>query len=447
MIRLFRLLVPASVLALFLSEAALIFGSYAAVAYFGRADGRAFLEGQAGWQRIAILTGLILAAMYFRQLYGDLRVRSRILLLQQLALVMGIVFLAEALIGYSNLAWAVPRWIVLPGTAVAFLLIFIWRILFSIGIRNKVGLRRVLFVGFSPAIAQMADFLGKHPEMGFAPLGYLDCAEVTPVPDAKMARLGDPAKLYEVLEECRADWLVVGKRQQIDASHANDFLEMRFGGVQTEDAAGFFEKTLGRICATEVRPQDLIWSEGLQPNPLNARLQSMYSTALGLALAIPLLPLAALAAICAAASGGPALIRERRLGMNGEPFTAYVFRCPANRAGRFLRRFGLHRLPQIWNVLRGQMAFVGPEADRPEYASRLREAIPFYAQRTVVRPGITGWAQINQAWDGSDGDALKRLEYDLYYIKNLSPLLDLFVMLRALREQIFLRPEWESVAR
>src|SRR5690348_7371373 len=261
MIRLFRLLVPASVLALFVSEAGIVFGCYAAVAYFGHAAGKAFFDDQMGWPRIALLTGLILAGMYFRQLYSDLRVISRILLLQQLALVMGMVFLAEALIGYIILSWAVPPWIVLPGSVLLVILIFTWRILFSIAIRNKVGLRRVLFLGYSPAVAQMTEYLGKHPEIGFAPIGYLDHSDGAPEEESRIARLGDPTLLYGVLDACRPDWLVVGRREEIDASRANDFLEMRFGGVQTDDAAGFFEKTLGRICVTEVRPQDLIWSD------------------------------------------------------------------------------------------------------------------------------------------------------------------------------------------
>jgi lipopolysaccharide/colanic/teichoic acid biosynthesis glycosyltransferase len=446
MIRLFRLLVPASVLTLFVSEAALIFGSYLAVVYFARPADQAFLDRQDGWLRLGVLTGLMLLGMYFRQLYADLRAGSRILLLQQLAFVMGMAFLGEALIGYWNLSWAVPRWILLPGSALVLVALFFWRRLFSTAIRNKVGQRRVLFLGFSPAIEQVTEMLSRQPEVGFEPIGYLDHQDDVSA-TSRLAWLGSPAKLYSVLEECRPDWLVVGKRDEIEASQADDFLEMRFGGVQTEDAAGFFERMLGRICATEVRPQDVIWSEGLQPDRLNVRLQSMYSTALALGVAIPLLPLAALAALCAAGSKGPALAREPRLGLYGEPFVVYLFRFPGNRLGRMLRRCGLHHLPQIWNVIMGQMSFVGPEADRPEFASRLNAMIPFYAQRTAVRPGITGWAQINQLIDGSGGDAVKRLEYDLYYVKNVSPLLDFFVMLRAIRELAFLRPGMEAGAR
>ena len=111
--------------------------------------------------------------------------------------------------------------------------------------------------------------------------------------------------------------------------------------------------------------------------------------------------------------------------MHGVSFTMYWFRLETedaapSRAVRLLRRLGMHRLPQIWNVLRGQMSFIGPQADRPEFAARLNQTIAFHAQRTAVRPGMTGWAQISQITDESRGDALRRLEYDMYYIKNVS---------------------------
>ena len=446
MVSIFRLLVPASVLALVFSETVLIFASYGVSAYLNPDRGNKFLLEESGWQRIALLAAVILLGMYVRQLYGDLQIRSRILLLQQLVLIMGMAFLSEAVISYLNLNWALPRDILIPGSALTVASLFTWRILFSMAVRNKVGLRRVLFMGLPSASVQVAHYLSGHPEIGFAPIGYLE-SESAPATATEVVRLGSPAELQSVVEEHRPDCIVIGKRAQMDARRVQDFAELRFGGVQTEEAAGFYERTLGRVSATEMQAEELIFSGRLQPDRLRLRMQSMYTCALVL-LAAPLLLLMAAAALCIRlAARQPLLRREQRVGLRGVPFTMYWFGLDpesarvqsAPHAARFLQRYGLHALPQIWNVLRGQMTLVGPQADRPEFAAVLNRSIPIYAQRTVVRPGMTGWAQINQIKDGSQLDAMRRLEYDMYYIKNLSFLLDLFVLLRWFRETFLFR--------
>jgi lipopolysaccharide/colanic/teichoic acid biosynthesis glycosyltransferase len=181
---------------------------------------------------------------------------------------------------------------------------------------------------------------------------------------------------------------------------------------------------------------------------LTLKLQLLYSTVAAL-LAIPIaLPLlGALALLIRTRSHKPALVRELRVGLYGAPFTMYRFHSKSPEAtaeltgfDKFVVGFGLDRLPQIWNVLRGEMSLVGPMPDRPEFAESLNQAIPFHSQRVLVRPGVIGWAEVSQMVDGTGHDAIRRLEYDLYYMKNLSPLFDLFVMLQWFRER-FLFPE------
>jgi len=436
MISIFKLLVPASVLALFLSETLLIFACYGTAAYLDPELGTAFLWDQGGWQRIALVVTAIVLAMYFRQLYADLQLRSRILLLQQLVLIMGIAFLVEALVAYWDLAWALPRAALIAGSAFTIAALFVWRVLFSLAIRNKVGLRRVLFMGLSPASVELAHYLVRHPEIGFAPIGYLDSGGAAALELTDVVRLGSSAKLQSVVEEYRPDRIVIGKRSDADFSRADDFAELHFGGVTTEDVAGFYEKTLGRVCAAQVRPEALLFSESLQPDRLNLRLQTMYGFLITVLVApVVLLLTGAMALFVKLTGGGPVLRREQRVGMNGALFTMYSFRVKQDA----LRDLGMHGLPRFWNVLRGQMSLVGPQADRPEFAAYLNRTIPFHAQRTAVRPGMTGWDQINQLKDNSSGNAVRRLEYDMYYIKNLSFLLDLFVLVRWFRETYLFR--------
>ena len=234
-IRVFRVLVPASVLALFLFDVLLIFACYAAVTYV-ELDGDLYLFSLSGWQPIAIAEGLILLGMYFRHLYEDLRIPSRTMLLQQLSLIFGLTFIAEALMTYWNVDWALPRDILIPGSALALAAVFLCRILFSLGSRNKVGARRVLFVGFSPTAVKLAGYLGGHPEFGLTPIGYLGLPQAEEQPGAGLARLGPAANLPGIVDQFRPDWIVVAEQEEIQPRWVDDFLDLRFGGVHTEPA-------------------------------------------------------------------------------------------------------------------------------------------------------------------------------------------------------------------
>jgi lipopolysaccharide/colanic/teichoic acid biosynthesis glycosyltransferase len=438
MIRSLRLLVPASILAMFLCETALIAASYLAAVYLDReADPEVFLLEQSGWVSVIVAVALILLGMYFRQLYSELRIHSRILLLQELSLTMGAVFIAEALMTYFQSGWALPRNVLLRGSGLALASVYAWRIMFSTAIRNRLGLQSVLFIGFPPAADQLAGYLERHPEAGFVPIGYLD-----PVPkDAgrPLVRIGAPGDLHAAMEEHRPDWIVIGGWSGIAPTQVDDLVELRFGGVRIEDVERFFERATGRVHAASVRPSEWVLQQSLMPSSVNLRFQSIYATAAAL-LAIPVVvPLMGTVALAARLlSRRPVFVREQRVGLSGALLTVYRFRV-GGAAGRYFARVGLDRWPQIWNVLRGEMSLVGPEADRPEFAAWLNQRIPAYSRRVLVHPGLIGWAQIHERADGSAPDTVRRLEYDLYYIKNLSPLLDLFVILRWFREVMTFR--------
>jgi lipopolysaccharide/colanic/teichoic acid biosynthesis glycosyltransferase len=277
-----------------------------------------------------------------------------------------------------------------------------------------------------------------HPEFRFIPVGYLDEPDGPQSSDEPLPWLGSAEDLPRIMEECQPDWIVIAKGDEIQPRLLDDFIELRFGGMHTEQAASLYETTLGRVRVSEIQPTALLFSNALQPDPINMKLQSFYSKAVALAIGVCSLPVAAvLAILMKATSQLPRLVRETRLGINGEAFTMYRFEWSRDSGiGGWCRRFGFGSFPQLWNVLRGEMSIVGPSADRPEFAARLNEAIPFHLQRTVVKPGITGWAQIHIPRFGSPTDAMGRLEYDLYYVKNLSPSLDLSVMLRSIRDAL-----------
>jgi sugar transferase (PEP-CTERM system associated) len=234
---------------------------------------------------------------------------------------------------------------------------------------------------------------------------------------------------------------------------------MKLDGVTFDHLASVYEELTGKIAVENLRPSWLIFSSGFKKSRLvraGKRLLDVVSAVVGLVLAAPIMGV--VAAAVKLTSGGPAVYRQQRVGLQNRPFTVYKFRSMRQDAevgtgavwarkndnrvtpvGRFLRRTRLDELPQLWNVLVGDMSLVGPRPERPEFVSQLTEQIPFYGQRHAIRPGLTGWAQVRYAYGASVEDSLEKLQYDLFYIKNLSIPLDLFIVFSTIKTVLFRR--------
>jgi sugar transferase (PEP-CTERM system associated) len=234
---------------------------------------------------------------------------------------------------------------------------------------------------------------------------------------------------------------------------------MKLDGVTFDHLASVYEELTGKIAVENLRPSWLIFSSGFRKSRLlhtGKRLTDIGAALVGLALGAPLMGLVAVAVRLT--SPGSVLYRQERVGQHGRVFTVVKFRSMRKDAeagtgavwaatndsrvtpiGRFLRRSRLDELPQLWNVLKGDMSLVGPRPERPEFVRQLTEQIPFYGQRHVVRPGLTGWAQVRYTYGSSVEDALEKLQYDLFYIKNLSLPLDLFIIFSTIKTVILRR--------
>jgi sugar transferase (PEP-CTERM system associated) len=217
-----------------------------------------------------------------------------------------------------------------------------------------------------------------------------------------------------------------------------------------------YERMTGKLLVEDLRPSWLIFSDGFRASRLTRQTKRAFDLVLasiGLLVGAPLMLLTAVAVWLE--SGGPVLYRQERVGCNGSVFTLYKFRSMrpdaeqgtpvwaeavdhrVTRVGRFIRRIRLDELPQLWNVLRGDMSFVGPRPERPFFVAQLAERIPFYEQRHAVRPGITGWAQVKYRYGASMEDALEKLRYDLYYVKHLSLAFDLTILFDTVKVVLF----------
>src|SRR5262245_36272453 len=440
MIRLFRVFIPASVVALLLVEILLAFSCFLAATLLMQAAPDIFFFYEDGLLRMALVVSSVLLGLYFQNLYTNVQVRSKVRLVQQLALVVGIVFLSQALLTYINPELMMPRWVMIVGCGLTFLALPTWRVAYTKFVLRRLGAQRILFLGANPVAVSIAETIRERPELGLSGVGFLDGNRPTGDQIAGIPVLGRVEHLREAVSEYKPDRIVVGMSERRAVLPIHDLLDLRFLGIRIEEAAMTFETAFGRVPTAELRPSQLIFTSELGPSPRSIRLQSIYSGAIGiigLVLASPIMLLVAIAVKLT--SQGPILYRQSRVGLNGVPFTVYKFRSMRVDAeagtgavwamrndprvtsiGGFLRKSRLDELPQLFNVVKGEMSIVGPRPERPEFVRTLSEKIPFYRQRHCVRPGITGWAQVNYKYGDTLEDTIIKLEYDLYYIKNLS---------------------------
>ena len=444
MIRVFSVAIPSRLLTLFLSEGVILFACYLLGAWVDPdvGDLDAFLRLESGGLRIFVVVLAILGGLYFRDLYTHLRIRNRIALVQELCMIFGVAFVVQGVINYFSHDLTIPRRVMIVGSVLSLICLFCWRLVFAAA-GDGAATGGLIFLGMSPTIGKVARYLLGHPELGLAPAGYLDegpAAVDGPVsPPLSLPRLGTIADLDFVVEETHPVSIVIGRRENIKPWWTDDFLELHFGGVHTEEAATLYENAFGRVCMAEVWPQDMIFTDHFEPRTLESHAQTAYSTLIALLAGIILLPvITVIACYLKLSSREPVLMRQRRVGLNGAPFTMYSFRSPgaglvSDVKAPFLERTGLDTIPRLINVLAGQMSLVGPQPERPEFALRLTQAIPFYSQRHRVKPGLTGWEQIHRD-PLNPHDFIGRFEYDLYYMKHLSPSFDFVVLLLWLKK-------------
>jgi sugar transferase (PEP-CTERM system associated) len=317
--------------------------------------------------------------------------------------------------------------------------------------------RRVLVFGAGPR-ARRIQKLAERPESGFAVVGYIatnagQLAVEQAVPRAAIADLSRHVR------DLRASEVVLALEERRNALPLKDLLRIKTAGVHVNDFSSFIERETGRVDLDTLNPSWLIFSDGFSSGRMlsSAAKRAFDVIASGILLVVASPVIALFALLVKLDSSGPAFFRQRRIGLYGVPFELIKLRsmrCDAEkggarwaekddpritRVGKFIRKVRIDELPQAWSVLSGRMSFVGPRPEVPAFVDDLEEKLPFYAERHMVKPGITGWAQINYPYGASVEDARAKLEYDLYYAKNYTPFLDLLILLQTLR--VVLWPE------
>jgi len=458
MIRVFKVFIPRVVIALLLGDIVLSYACFLLSAAILQGDMVSFfLFEEDGFRNITIVVATIILSLYFQSGYSDFRRVNKAELLQQQLMAVGATLIVQALGAYVNRNLMLSRTLILIAATQVLLLLPLWRLLCVSRLRETLGVRRILFLGADESGVDLASRLIRRPELGMGCVGFVDNRHEKGSLLAGMPVLGPISELRSIVAESRADEIVVNLAERRNAMPVDVLLDLRFAGIRIVEPPTLHEEAFGRVPARSLRPSQLIFASELGPQPWILQLQTIYSfliALVGLVLSSPIMILVALAVKLT--SPGPALFRQKRVGLNGKSFEILKFRSMGVDAeastgavwatrndprvtsiGAFLRKTRLDELPQIFNVLRGDMSVVGPRPERPEFVSVLSEQIPFYRQRHVVKPGVTGWAQINYKYGDTIEDTIVKLEYDLYYIKNLAPSLDLYIILDTLKVMLF----------
>jgi sugar transferase (PEP-CTERM system associated) len=311
--------------------------------------------------------------------------------------------------------------------------------------------RRVLVLGAGDRAQRLRD-LAERPESGFVIVGYVAMSDGAPVVEEAISR-GAIHNLTRFVDNLGVTEVVLALEERRTALPLKDLLRIKTTGVHVNEFSSFLERETGRVDLDTVNPSWLIFSDGFSSGRMISsvakRLFDIVASAVALCVTAPIILLFAL--LVKIDSRGPAFYRQQRVGLFGENFDVIKLRSMrtdaevagaqwaskddprVTRVGRFIRKVRIDELPQAWTVLKGEMSFVGPRPERPQFVAELEDALRYYAERHMVKPGITGWAQINYPYGASIEDSRHKLEYDLYYAKNYTPFLDLLIILQTLR--------------
>ena len=425
------------------------------VATFIRLGVRDDLELREDLLKALLIAGVTQLCLYFADLYDFRVLGDRREIFVRAVQALGASCLILALLYYwSDEELSIGRGVFMLAAGMVVSLVFGWRIAFEWTNRRIAPRDRLLLVGTSDGAVRLARELYERSDLGVEIVGFID-----PDPARVGAAVINPGVIGTIedipaIVRARAvDQVVVSLSDARGKLPMEKLLEMKLDGVSFEHLASVYEKYTGKIAVENLRPSWLIFSDGFK----KGRVQNLVKRTLdiglaliGLALALPIMAAVAIAVKCS--SRGPAFYHQGRVGQYGRVFVLHKFRSMRadaekdtgavwaqagdNRVtsvGRMLRRTRLDELPQLWNVLCGHMSFVGPRPERPEFVSSLTRQIPYYGQRHTVRPGLTGWAQVRYTYGASIEDALEKLQYDLFYIKNRTLAFDLFIIAKTLK--------------
>jgi sugar transferase (PEP-CTERM system associated) len=414
-----------------------------------------------GFGKALLIAGVCQLCLYYNDLYNLRSITDRRDLFLRIVQALGSTSIVLAALYFWIPTLMIGRGVFVLAAAAVISVVAGWRLAFEFMSRRSPR-ERLLLVGTSEGAVTLArELFQRRVELGVHIVGFVD-PEPSKVgqPLINPGVIGTIEDIPSIVRARNVDRVVVSLADARGKLPMDKLLEMKLDrGVSFDHLASIYEEYTGKIAVENLRPSWLIFSEGFRKSHLADATKRALDTVIaiaGLVVAAPILAVTALAV--KVSSRGPALYHQQRVGQHGRLFMVHKFRSMRQDAevatgavwasandnrvtfvGRFLRKTRLDELPQLLNVLVGEMSLVGPRPERPEFVAQLTEQIPFYGLRHVVRPGLTGWAQVRYTYGASVEDALEKLQYDLYYIKHLNLAFDLFILFSTIKTVLLRR--------
>ncbi len=454
MVRLFNVYYPTRTLMLLLCEAFLVAGVLLLTAtYQIGPDSYIALIYENGILKIMGITTLTLLLSYYFDLYEPQRISGGWEIYFRLLLVLSVLcFVLGVVIFFYPGIYIGPHVLTIGISALAVVLI-VWRQSYEWFLGLSAFRERVYVLGNGERAKSVIDLIRSRNDAGMEIVerpfkGTLETEHEQFAADLSTFRNPTPG----------IERVIVAMENRRGSMPVRELLDLRLRGVVIEDANFLTERLLGKLALDGLNPSTLIFTHGFNvkaTQQILRRLVSISISFVGLLLCLPFLPFLMLAVRLS--SPGPIFFRQVRVGMRGKPFEVIKFRTMRKDAekngaqwakkndsrvtglGRFMRKTRLDEIPQLWNVLRGDMGFVGPRPERPEFVEWLNSEIPFYELRHIIRPGLTGWAQVRYGYGATLEETKKKLEYDLYYVKHMSVGLDLLIIFETIKTIILRR--------
>ncbi len=445
---------------LLLAEAALVYGAIIAAVYIRVGmDGAAFeLVDKHGYWKAGIATIFCLGGFYLFDLYDFVVMQDRRELVLRLIQALGLAWIALALAFYAIPALMLGRSISLIALPLALGLGVAWRVTIHWFLGHPGIGERILIVGSGKQAVEVAREVLSRPDAGYRIVGFVGTdSELLGKSLINPRVIGLTEQLGSIVKREGIDRIVVAMGERRGQLPTDRLLELSLAGdVSIEEGAAFYERVTGRVSLNMLRPSWLIFSGRGRQARLTAISRSVVHwviALIGFVLCLPIMIATGL--LIKIDSRGPIFYRQERVGTGGRTFVLTKFRSMkvdaeksgpvwasksddrTTRVGRIIRKVRIDEIPQFLNILKGEMSFVGPRPERPHFVAQLAEEIPYYEQRHLIAPGLTGWAQIKYPYGASIEDARQKLQYDLFYIKNYGLLLDALIMFETIKIILF----------
>jgi len=402
--------------------------------------------------RIFLVVCICQTCLYYNDLY-DFKVASTIVEVS-IRLVQS---LGAASIVLALIYWAFPVVIInqlIFMLSIGFLLIFIigWRILYIFIIKKGIFNQTIILLGSSPLAFDILTEIENEPDCGYSVCVIIPDSEDElhiKIPE-KISIRKEKKDLCELARERGINKVVVALKEQRDSFPTQELIRCRTNGIEVIEGSSFYEMLTGKVLVTQIKPSWLIYSEGFKKSRFQTIVKRFEDILISLIMMVLLSPMLVIVSILIKLeSKGHILFFQDRVGQKKKEFRMHKFRSMVDHAekssgpvwaqtddsritkmGRIIRKFRIDELPQLWDVFIGKMSMVGPRPERKYFTDELEKKIPFYSERFIVKPGITGWAQISYSYGSNIDDAIEKLNYDLFYIKNLSIIMDVVILLR-----------------